>query len=201
MREPDDPIIILLGGASGVGKTTLANTLVHQLGLQHHLSTGFVREAVRSLLPEALVGALQGHAFDAWKLINPDPALPIRPAFQGTKVQAELLRPAFQACIDRALREGISLVMEGSHLIPGLLTDYYDKVSLACIVDVPDRDTMLSRATSDSHRRRDLDSGQLNSILELQEECMRLAADYSLPVIDNTDLGTALVEIQKLISS
>jgi 2-phosphoglycerate kinase len=199
MRKSEDPIIILLGGASGVGKTTLANTLVHEFGLQHHVSTGFVRETVRALLPESLVGALNGHAFDAWKLIDTDPNLPTHPAFQGTKVQAQLLRPAFEACISRALREGISLVLEGSHLIPGLLEDSHDKISLACIVDVPDRNLMLQRAAGDSHRRRILNTEQLNSILGLQAECLKLAAHHSLPIVDNTNLRTAVMEIRKLI--
>ena len=198
MRESEDPIIILLGGASGVGKTTLANRLVYEFGLQHHVSTGFVREAVRALLPESLVGALKGHAFDAWKLIDTDPNLP-HSAFQGTRVQAKLLRPAFEACINRALREGISLVLEGSHLIPGLLKDSHDKISLACIVDVPDRNLMLQRATGDSHRRRILNTEQLNSILDLQAECLKLAAHHSLPIVDNTNLRTAVLEIRKLI--
>ena len=40
---------------------------------------------------------------------------------RGAMAQAEVLKPIFKACIGRARREGIGLVMEGSHFIPGVL--------------------------------------------------------------------------------
>ena len=197
MAERDAPLIILLGGASGVGKTTLANTLVQELGLAHHVSTGFLREAVRSVLPAAEARVLEGHAFDAWRLM--DGAAPSdRRALQGTLAQARILQPAFQACIARSLREGVSLVLEGSHILPGV-ADSAPGVSLFCVLDVPDRALLMRRARGNTHRRRILDEGQAASILELQEECLHLARTSGAPVIDSTQLGHALAQVRALL--
>ncbi len=198
MTDQDAPLIILLGGASGVGKTTLANALVQELGLAHHASTGFLREAVRSVLPEAQARVLKGHAFDAWRLM--DGAAPTdHRALQGALAQARILQPAFQACIARSLREGVSLVLEGSHILPGV-ADSAPGVSLFCVLDVPDRDLLMHRARGNTHRRRILDEGQAASILELQEECLHLARTNRVPVVDSTDLDHAMAQVRVLLS-
>lgn len=197
MADRDAPLIILLGGASGVGKTTLANALVQELGLAHHVSTGFLREAVRSVLPDAQARVLEGHAFDAWQLM--DGAAPTdHRALHGALAQARILQPAFQACIARSLREGVSLVLEGSHIIPGVV-DSAPGVSLFCVLNVPDRDLLMRRARGNTHRRRILDEGQAASILELQEECLHLARTTGAPVIDSTDLRNALAQVRSLL--
>ena len=197
MADQDAPLIILLGGASGVGKTTLANALVQEFGLAHHVSTGFLREAVRSVLPEAQARVLHGHAFDAWQ--HMEGAVPTdHRALQGALAQARILQPAFQACIARSLREGVSLVLEGSHILPGVV-DSAPGVSLFCVLDVPDRDLLIHRARGNTHRRRILDEGQAASILELQDECLRLARTHCAPIIDSTELLPALAQVQALL--
>ena len=64
------PLVILLGGAPGTGKTTIANLLMTELGLSHHLSTGFIRASVSHLLPEADARILQHHTYDAYQALN-----------------------------------------------------------------------------------------------------------------------------------
>ena len=198
MADQDAPLIILLGGASGVGKTTLANALVQELGLAHHVSTGFLREAVRSVLPEDQARVLNGHAFDAWQHMD-EPAQADHRALQGTLAQARLLQPAFQACIARSLREGVSLVLEGSHILPGVV-DSAPGVSLFCVLNVPDRDLLMRRARGNTHRRRILDGGQAASILELQDECLHLARTHGAPVVDSTELPHALAQVRALLN-
>ena len=49
LKEPVNPLIILLGGTAGTGKSTLAVELAHRLGITRVISTDSVREVMRMM--------------------------------------------------------------------------------------------------------------------------------------------------------
>lgn len=200
MATSETPLIILLGGSSGTGKTTLANALVQELGLAHHLSTGFVREAVSAVLPPRKAKLLAGFSFDAWNLRGDIDDLSENRVLNGAIAQTRLLKPAIDACISRSEREGASLVMEGTHLIPGMFEPLILSASVFCILDVPDRSALVRRSLGSTHKRRILDEKQLNSIVQLQDAYVRLGKQHGLPIIVNTDLNRSVDEVKKLLS-
>lgn len=100
--------IILLGGTTGAGKTTLARQLCHEFGIDHRLSTGFIREILRDqTLPEKCP-LLFEYTFKAKK--------PVETLVR----QAEILERPLRVCIERARNESTSLILEGNHIIPKL---------------------------------------------------------------------------------
>ena len=189
-----EPKVILLGGAPGTGKTTLGNLLVRELGLDHHLSTGFIRASVRPLLPEPEQRLLGMHAFDVGEALPELSSDGTSRVFQGVLHQAAILKPSIEACIRRAVREGIGLVLEGSHMIPGVL-DPEELGATLCVLDVTDRETLRARALSAAHVHRRLDEEQVARLFQLQEDLVGRARELSLPVVMNDRLPDALDEI------
>ena len=185
-------------GVPGVGKTTLGNALIGTLGLTHHISTGFLRAAVDMYLEPQQSTMLRRHVFDAYEMLAEMPPTG-KNIFRGALAQAELLKPIFKACIARARREGIGLIMEGSHFIPGFVDPAEYGADLLCVLDVPNRDDLKARALSPNHLYRELSAFDLERLVLLQDQLLNAAKRHNNPVIVNVDLEEAVRQVHHLL--
>lgn len=159
--------IILIGGASGCGKTTLARRLCHALEIDHRLSTGFIREMLRDQTSPQESPALFTYTFKA-----PDPV-------QALVRQSEILARYVRVCIHRAVEEGSSLIIEGNHLIPALY--HALDCDLYMILAAPALQEHYRRLTGKSHARRYLTRADLARARVIAEYLEREAAAFGLP--------------------
>ena len=196
--KPTKSLIILLAGVPGTGKTTLGNALLGHLGLTHHISTGFLRAAVDPYLPPHQSRLLRRHAFDAYELLDPTTLRPDEYVIQGAIAQTDLLRPVISTCLARARREGIGLIMEGSHFIPGVIDPQEFGADLLCVLDVPNRKELKARALSPNHQNRHLSSWDLERLIILQDQLLDMARRHDHPVVLNVDLDRAVEEVTDL---
>lgn len=179
----------------------MGNALLDGLGLTHHISTGFLRAAIDGFLPKAKAKLLRKHAFDAYEeLVESDVSSSER-ILEGCIAQAKLLKPIFKACIGRARREGIGLVMEGSHFIPGIIDPQESGADLLCVLDVPDREELKARALSPNHLHRDLSDYDLERLVTLQDQLLMMARNHNGPIVVNIDLDDAVRQVQGLVEA
>ncbi len=157
--------IILIGGTAGTGKTTLAHNLCSLLNIDHRLGTGFIREIVRSQTTPEKDECLFEYTFRA-----DDPVAHL-------VHQSERLYNSINACIDRAKREGTSLVIEGNHLIPRLY--YNHAVDLYVVLSTPNLDIHQRQLQGLTHAARELTSSDIDNVRKigtyLEQECERFS--------------------------
>ncbi|GAB4244390.1 MAG: hypothetical protein Kow00129_03900 [Thermoleophilia bacterium] len=115
----DKPVIILIGGTTGVGKSTLATTLAHRLGIVRIIATDAIREVMRTFFSPTLMPAIHYSSFDAGGAIRIPVGKNLDRDVLGFVEQVEMVNSGVAAMIDRAVKEGTGIVMEGVHLVPG----------------------------------------------------------------------------------
>ena len=192
--------IILLSGVPGTGKTTIGNALQDRLGLSHRLSTGFLRAAIDSLIPESTARLLRKEAFAAYEETSPSEFPTGQEILDGCARQTDILKPLFKSCIARARTEGIGLIMEGSHFIPGVIDPSEFGADLLCLIDVPDREQLKERAMSPNHKHRQWSNFDLNRLSILQDQLVYMATKNGLPIVINTDLEQSINHILSLLN-
>jgi 2-phosphoglycerate kinase len=192
--------IILLSGVPGTGKTTLGNALQNRLGLSHRLSTGFLRASIDSLIPESNARLLRREAFAAYEETSHSSSPTGQEILEGCARQANILKPVFKSCVARARTEGIGLIMEGSHFIPGIIDPNEFGADLLCVLDVPDREQLKERALSPNHRHRKWSNFDLNRLSILQDQLVYMANKNGLPIIINTDVEQSINHIIALLN-
>ncbi len=173
--------------------------MIKELGLSHHLSTGFIRSSIAHLLPEKENLLLQKHTYDACEALLNGVTNGRSPLLEGAIQQSLLLKPAIESCIRRASREGIGMVVEGSHFIPGILDPVSLGADVMCILDVPDRRELTQRAHSQNHAKRALSEEQSQRLGELQEAILLRARESGDPIVVNDDIDAAITKIKSLL--
>ena len=185
------PLVVLIGGATGVGKSTVATEVATTLGIARVSSTDFIRQILRSVVAEALAPELSRSSFEL-----------DRGSGDGATLHAEFERQAqevlvgVRATIDRAVAEGTSILLEGIHLLPWLLhPDDYDALVVQMMLAVDDEDDHLNRfacRARTSHRPAQRYGAGLEAIRALQQHLVAGARRAGVPVIANRDEHTTV---------
>jgi 2-phosphoglycerate kinase len=116
------PLIILIGGITGSGKSTVSSELAFRLDISRHQSTDMMREIIRSYLSPQMVPTLGYSSFEAWRGL-PDSATGNGADIQSRVVagflsQFSAMKLALESTINRAIEERHHLILEGVHVVP-----------------------------------------------------------------------------------
>jgi 2-phosphoglycerate kinase len=206
VRGLDIPLVILLGGATGVGKSTIATMLANRLGVTRVIPTDAIREVMRSMFSEELMPTLHTSSFDAARLVrNP---LPRRtdPVIIGFREQASAVTVGIEALIQRAVDEGTDLIVEGAHVVPGFVdrARFAGKaVVVPLVVTVDDeelhRSHFVFRADEVRSRPSERYLDFFENIRKLQKYVKSLALEHEVPVVPSYNLDATLSRVIELV--
>ena len=120
LRASKKPLIILIGGASGVGTSSMAFELANRLRLKNLISTDMIREIMRKIISKELSPVIHKSSFDAHESIR-TPAIRVDSVIEGFISHVDVVNVGIEAIIERSVKEGISTIIEGVHVVPGFI--------------------------------------------------------------------------------
>jgi 2-phosphoglycerate kinase len=198
LRELDLPIVILVGGATGTGKSTVATEIAYRLGITRVTSTDFVRQTMRAFFSHEFMPSIHYSSFEAG-LAVPDADDPL---IAGFLEQSRQVLVGVRASIERALQEGWSMVLEGVHLVPGLLPALEGAVATACVLRIGDETAHAQHFfTRDAGSNRPMVTylDRFAEIRRLQEYIVARAEREHIAVIENESADDATTAVAGLV--
>lgn len=117
------PYVILIGSASGIGKSTIAAELAKKLNIKHLIESDFIRAVVRGIIGKEYAPALHSSSYDAYKHIRNKSRYESYDELvsAGFDDHAAYVIPGLEQIIRRAITDYDDLIIEGVHLVPGLI--------------------------------------------------------------------------------
>jgi 2-phosphoglycerate kinase len=204
LSDLDLPIILLVGGATGTGKSTVATEVAYRLGVTRVTSTDFVRQTMRAFFSKDFMPSIHYSSFEAGRAaLEADE--PGDPVLHGFLDQTRNVLVGVNAAIERALEEGWSMVLEGVHLVPGMVpTSIEGALVVQFVLAIRDLESHASHfwsrdRTTEGVRpfERYLDS--LGNIRLIQDFIVERARRTGVPVIENANIEEAIGRAMELV--
>jgi 2-phosphoglycerate kinase len=202
LDELDLPIILLVGGATGTGKSTVATEIAYRLGITRVTSTDFVRQTMRAFFSNDFMPSIHYSSFEAGQAREQDD--PDR-VVHGFLDQTRNVLVGVRAAIERVMQEGWSMVLEGVHLVPGMVeAEIEGALVVQFVLAIDDVEAHAShfwlRDSSSGHARpfeRYLDA--LGDIRNIQDYIVARAEKAGVPVIENGNIELAIAQAMELV--
>jgi 2-phosphoglycerate kinase len=185
----DRPLVVLIGGTTGVGKSTLATMLAARLGVTRVIATDVIRQVLRAFFTVEAMPTVHTSAFEAGGVA-------------GYRDQAERVGTAIAAIVERAADEAKPVVVEGVHVVPGgvhpRVRDRCVLVEALVVVDDPD----LHRghfSLRPGVRPPERYLSRFDDIRRLQDHLWARARSERVAIVDNENADDSLARLMELV--
>jgi 2-phosphoglycerate kinase len=205
-QDRDRPLILVLGGTSGVGKTALAHEVAHRLGISGVVSTDSIRQIMRIMLSPDLMPTIHTSSYEASTVLAETPGND-DPVIEGFRAQASAVSVGVRAMIERAIAEKTSLILDGVSIVPGIVgvDRYAEKADVIFMVVASlDESAFRGRFAQRGERARSRPPHRylenLPAILHIQDHFLELADFYHVPIVNNESFDRSVLSILRHVT-
>ena len=193
LKRPKKPLMIMIGGATGVGKSTVAAEVAHRLGITRIICTDIIRSVMRGMISPGLLPSIHSSSYSVAETLSAPLPEDSNPLLIGFTEQVAKISVGVEAVVNRAAEEKVSTLVEGVHVVPRFVEVDQGKVHEIIIVIVA-RDfeahkaRFYQRYEENPNRPASKYIKRFESIRGIQDYIADLASQYDVPVIDNVNL-------------
>jgi 2-phosphoglycerate kinase len=199
----DKPLVVMLAGSTGVGKSTLATMLAARLGITRVIATDVIRQVLRAFFSREFMPVVHYSAFEAGRAVEGlfiDPRED--PDILGFSRQARSVATGVDAIVERACIERTPMVLEGIHLLPGALRqEQRDRcIAVEAVLSVSDEELHRSHfSMRGGHRPAERYLDRFAQIRKLQDYLVAQAREQGVAVIENDSVDRTLPRLMDLV--
>lgn len=198
IMQQSKPIVLLLGGGTGIGTSTLAMRLAWLLEINHIISTDSVREVIRQFIPKEVIPVLHVSTYRAGKLVTEVKSKHDR-LLEGFVMHSKPVLNGVEAIIKRSISEQCSIIVEGIHLIPGemeYLEKYKDEAVIVQVMldvnqEAKHRNHIVSRTAENAKRAANKYIKYFKEIRLIRDFLVAQAIRHHVLVVQNYDFRKA----------
>ena len=194
LEEQGGALVVLIGGTTGSGKTTVAVKVAHRLGIEHVVGTDSLREALRSAISPGISPALHESSYTAWHTLSNFVGDGPEVQRMGFLEHARPVTTGINGLLKRARDEDLRIVIEGVHVVPSLLEETFRSAPnvMMAVVNVPDEEEHRQRFRFRSQRNPNRRStaeylAHFPVIREIHDFIADDACRHGFPVIDSRE--------------
>lgn len=205
----DKPLILMIGGTTGVGKSTIATEIAHRLGITRIVSTDSIREVMRGIFSKDLMPAIYESSFNAWRGLRVPVPHGANPVIVGFREQTAVVVTGIKSLVERAVTEGVSMVIEGVHIVPGYIEPctLCDARVVQLIIAVEDEDSHRSHfyireVQTDGARAFEKYRANFANIRLLGSYIEDLAKEHGIDIVHSHQLDRTVADtLERVVNS
>jgi len=200
------PYVILIGSASGIGKSTIAAELAKKLNIKHLIESDFIRAVVRGIIGKEYAPSLHSSSYDAYKNIRNKSRYNGYDDLvsAGFDDHASYVIPALEKIIQRAITDYDDIIIEGVHLVPGLINteQFKDYANIYFFILSSDEEShkerFVKRAVQIHRGGKQLDFFKENRIIH--DHLINQAKENNVHIINSETIEKTLEKILAIIN-
>lgn len=199
------PYVILIGSASGIGKSTIAARLAKELNIKHLIESDFIRAVVRGIIGKEYAPALHSSSYEAYKNLRNKSKYDNYEELvsAGFDEHASYVIPALEKVIRRAITDFDDVIIEGVHLVPGLIDieQFYDDANIYFFILSSDEEShkqrFVKRAIQIHRGGKQLEFFMENRIIH--DHLLSQAEKFNATTVKAEDIENTLAKLLKTI--
>ena len=206
LQRLEEPLLLLIGGATGTGKSTIATEVAHRLGITRVTSTDFIRQTMRTFFSREFMPSVHYSSFEAQlALTRAEEEESGDAAILGFLDQTRNVLVGVDAALERAATERWSTVLEGVHLVPGMVPlEIEGALVFECVLAIDDAEAHASHfwiRDTDSEGVRPYEKylDAFDDIRLIQTYILGRARKHGVAVVENGNIEAAIGELMELV--